>query len=162
MNKIKTFLPSWLPANNKPSSTPPAATIPMPPMLYLIENQASANQTPIIAWRSFVAAARMRGLFGSLAQPVEQRTFNPLVERSNRSRPTKFKPPKQWIRRFFFTRWFFGFRICARCDSQRSRIMILNNLKFIVNCLWIETALFFLFGLLLFPDLYLIRCWFKR
>ena len=26
---------------------------------------------------------------GSLAQPVEQRTFNPLVERSNRSRPTK-------------------------------------------------------------------------
>ena len=27
--------------------------------------------------------------FGSLAQSVEQRTFNPLVERSNRSRPTK-------------------------------------------------------------------------
>ena len=27
--------------------------------------------------------------FGLLAQSVEQRTFNPLVERSNRSRPTK-------------------------------------------------------------------------
>ena len=33
----------------------------------------------------------MRGFLGSLAQPVEQRTFNPLVERSNRSRPTKHK-----------------------------------------------------------------------
>ncbi len=30
-------------------------------------------------------------LIGSLAQSVEQRTFNPLVERSNRSRPTKYK-----------------------------------------------------------------------
>ena len=32
-------------------------------------------------------------LIGSLAQSVEQRTFNPLVERSNRSRPTKYKKP---------------------------------------------------------------------
>ena len=30
-------------------------------------------------------------LVGSLAQSVEQRTFNPLVERSNRSRPTKYE-----------------------------------------------------------------------
>ena len=30
-------------------------------------------------------------LIGSLAQSVEQRTFNPLVERSNRSRPTKYE-----------------------------------------------------------------------
>ena len=31
--------------------------------------------------------------FGSLAQLVEQRTFNPLVEGSNPSRPTRFKKP---------------------------------------------------------------------
>ena len=30
-------------------------------------------------------------IIGSLAQSVEQRTFNPLVERSNRSRPTKYE-----------------------------------------------------------------------
>ncbi len=29
--------------------------------------------------------------FGSLAQPVEQRTFNPLVARSNRARPTRYR-----------------------------------------------------------------------
>ena len=29
-------------------------------------------------------------LYGLLAQSVEQRTFNPFVERSNRSRPTIF------------------------------------------------------------------------
>ena len=29
-------------------------------------------------------------MHGSLAQSVEQRTFNPLVEGSNPSRPTKF------------------------------------------------------------------------
>ncbi len=32
--------------------------------------------------------SKMRAPVGSLAQSVEQRTFNPLVERSNRSRPT--------------------------------------------------------------------------
>ncbi len=34
-------------------------------------------------------------LIGSLAQPVEQRTFNPLVEGSNPSRPTKFKTDRK-------------------------------------------------------------------
>ena len=35
--------------------------------------------------------SRETPLLGSLAQSVEQRTFNPLVERSSRSRPTTFK-----------------------------------------------------------------------
>ena len=39
-------------------------------------------------------------IIGSLAQSVEQRTFNPLVERSNRSRPTTFPKPKQLFRLF--------------------------------------------------------------
>ena len=35
----------------------------------------------------------IRGFLGSLAQLVEQRTFNPLVPRSSRGRPTKTKKP---------------------------------------------------------------------
>jgi hypothetical protein len=33
-----------------------------------------------------------RAWFGPLAQLVEHRTFNPMVPRSSRGRPTKFKP----------------------------------------------------------------------
>ena len=47
-------------------------------------------------------------LIGSLAQSVEQRTFNPLVERSNRSRPTKYEKPALKKAGFFYV-WILVF-----------------------------------------------------
>jgi hypothetical protein len=44
----------------------------------------------------------MRAFFGSLAQLVEQRTFNPLVAGSNPARPTKEFSEKANLRVGFF------------------------------------------------------------
>ena len=55
---------------------------------------------------------------GSLAQSVEQRTFNPLVERSNRSRPTKFYKPKQLFRLFSLVPELSDFLDCVQIVSQ--------------------------------------------
>ena len=41
-------------------------------------------------------------MHGSLAQSVEQRTFNPLVEGSNPSRPTKFTSSESITQGNFF------------------------------------------------------------
>lgn len=47
-------------------------------------------------------------LEGPLAQPVEQLTFNQLVERSNRSRPTIFKKARYVLHNGLFLCFFYA------------------------------------------------------
>ncbi len=64
-------------------------------------------------------------IFGPLAQLVEHRTFNPMVERSNRSRPTMYTIENaQFLLGIFFLCLNWGFiELCSahrlRCSTLR-------------------------------------------
>ena len=58
---------------------------------------------------------------GSLAQLVEHRTFNPMVERSNRSRPTIFKKACIIVSLFFST---INLRISCRFRALNWRFIV--------------------------------------
>ncbi len=74
--------------------------------------------------------------YGSLAQPVEQRTFNPLVARSNRARPTnKIKGLAKSLTLFYFLGLRGGYitkltiAFIRRCCKQKTANFFRNKGK---------------------------------
>ncbi len=66
--------------------------------------------------------------YGSLAQPVEQRTFNPLVARSNRARPTnKIKGLAKSLALFYFLGLRGGYITKLTFDSRSLEKLFICN-----------------------------------
>ena len=85
----------------------------------MLKERNLANTISRYLWRKSKPPAIMRAFFGSLAQLVEQRTFNPLVAGSSPARPTKIQRKRQLSRAgvFVFT---------ARCRTNSTKNHLLD------------------------------------